>query len=205
MNDRSTQLPYSLPTLVGLGCILLMMAVPVISACDSGGSNGGDDSSQTLVPVEQGNRWEASISGSTSGSATVEATSETELDVTATFGGSTLSATLKASETSGGGLLLESLTGSGETETDVMLFKYPVEDGDTYQHTDGDGTTFDLSVSKVSVTVDAGEYDNCLEYTIRNADSGNLESKVVIKPGVGVVKWSGDDTAYELTSTNVDS
>lgn len=205
MNTRSSRIPYSFPTLVGVACVLLIMATPFISACDSGGSN-GEGSSKALVPMEKGNRWEADWSDDgSSGTASLEMTSEDEADLQLTVQNATVRGTLEMSTSSNGGIVMESVSGAGE-ETDVMRFKYPAEEGDTYQHTDGDGSSFEVSVSRASVSVPAGDYDNCLQYEIRDAADGDIESTVTIKPGVGPVLWEEGSGAasYELVSTNVD-
>jgi hypothetical protein len=116
-----------------------------------------------------------------------------------------MEASLSVSQQSDG-LLLESLT--NEEETDIILLKYPAEAGDTYQHTDGDGTTYQIDVSETSASVPAGDYSGCLQYEIRYADSGTVNSIVTVKPGMGPVRWSeggeADGARYRLTSTNVD-
>lgn len=189
--------------MMGMACILLIMTGTLISACDSTGSN-GDESSDTLIPLNEGNRWEADIEGGQSGTVVAEVTASDEVDLTLNFGGDPVDATLNVSEESDG-LLLESIVVGGEVdESDIILLKYPAEEGDTYQHTDGDGTTYEVSVHEESVSVPAGDYDGCLVYTIRFADSGNISSEVTVKPGVGPLEWDGGDTMYELTETNVD-
>lgn len=203
MNARTTRTPYSLPTVVGIACILLIMASPLISACDSGGSNGG--SSDALIPLTEGNQWTASVSGGFAETANAEVVSGSEVSLTLSGGGNSMQSTLSVSKQSDG-LLLESL--SNEEETDIILLKYPVEAGDSYQHTDGDGTAYQIDVSETSTSVPAGSYSGCLQYEIRYADSGNLNSIVTVKPGMGPVRWSegndSGDARYVLTSTNVD-
>lgn len=202
MNHRTTQIPYSLPTMMGMACILLIMTGTLISACDSTGSN-GDESSTALIPLNEGNRWEADIDGGESGTAVAEVTASDEVDLTLNFEGDPVEATLNVSEESDG-LLLESLVVGGDVEeSDILLLKYPAEEGDTYQHTDGDGTTYEVSVSETSISVPAGDYDGCLQYTISLPDIGSL-STVTVKPGVGPLEWEGGDATYELTETNVD-
>jgi len=90
-----------------------------------------------------------------------------------------------------------------------MLLKYPVEDGETYQHTDGKPSTFEATVSmEESVIVSAGEFD-CILYDIeRQRQGGNYRSdvdKVWVKPGLGPVRSQGEDgQATSLVSTNVE-
>jgi len=205
MNARGTRTPYTVPTLVGFACILLIMAGSLISACDSSGSN-GNGSPDALIPLEVGNQWTASVRPTSfAETANAEVVSDGELSLTLSGDGDSMESTLTVSQQSDG-LLLESLITGGET--DIILLKYPAEQGDSYQHTDGDGTTYQIEVSETSASVPAGDYSGCLQYEIRRADSGNLNSTLTVKPGVGPVRWSNgndpDDAQYTLTSTNVD-
>ena len=205
MNAHRTRTPYSVPTLVGVACILLIMAGPLISACDSSGSN-GNGSSDALIPLEEGNQWTASVTPTSfAETANAEVVSSSEVSLTLSGDGNSMETTLTVSQESNG-LLLESLANGGET--DIILLKYPAEPGDSYQHTDGDGTSYQIEVSETSASVPAGDYSGCLRYEIRWADSGNLNSTVTVKPGMGPVRWSNgndpDDERYTLTSTNVD-
>jgi len=103
------------------------------------------------------------------------------------------------------GLLIRGEISSNDIDDDdpVMLLQYPVEEGTTYQHTDGEGTTFRIDVTRESVTVPAGEYD-CLRYVITDLSEGDRVAEIWVKPGMGPVRLSGEDV-WELTSTNVSS
>jgi len=176
------------------------MAGPLISACDSSGSNGGE-SSDVLIPLEEGNQWTADVSGEFSGTASAEVVSGSEVSLTLLRDGNSMETILTVSQQSDG-LLLESV--SDVEETDIIFLKYPAEVGDTYQHTDENGNTFEVEVSRTSTSVPAGDYSGCLEYEIRELDGGDLRSIVTIKPGVGPVRVSSFGNRYTLTSTNVD-
>jgi len=84
-----------------------------------------------------------------------------------------------------------------------MQLRYPVEAGASYQHADtiGTGRTFQVSVSRDSVSVPAGTHQ-CLLYTIR---VDTLVAETALKPGLGpvwVVLATGD--TLPLTSTTLE-
>lgn len=183
------------------------MAGTIVAACDSGGSSSGGTSG-VLIPLEEGNRWEAEINGE--GTATAEVTSGNEINVTVNFEFvDPRDGSFRVPEQSNG-FLLESLTSpfggfpDGEASR-VILLKFPVEDGDNYTYTDADEVTYEVTVSRTSESVPAGDYENCLEYAIDRADlAEDPESVITVKPGVGPAEWDDKGTLYELTSTNVD-
>lgn len=204
MSARKSRTPYSIPTVVATTVLLLIMAGPLISACDSAGSNGnGGNASDGLIPLSEGNQWTAEVTGGRSGTLTAEVESEGTIKLTL----NDMSGTVEVSEQSGGGLILESFGGSLENQDDVMRFKYPADEGDTYEYTDGDGTTYEVTVSKTSASVPAGDYENCLKYEFRNVEYEDVDSVAIIKPGLGPIRFGGKDSeaiTYKLTSTNVD-
>lgn len=195
---------YSAPTLVALACISLIVVGTLVSACDSVGI--GDDESNNLIPLNEGNRWDAiekGPDGDRRHSVAVQATSDTS--ASATFGDPDDSSSLSIRKNKNGVLVGFTLDGHRN-----MLLKYPVEDGDKYQYTDEAGrNTFQVSVSKKSISVPAGTYD-CLMYRIVQIRSEyqNVD-RVCIKPRLGPVFWSregvrGLNTVLELNSTNVE-
>lgn len=192
-----------MPTLVGMACILAIMTSMLVSACDSGGNDG---SPNPLIPLEKGNQWEYVFT-----SEDFEPTYQDRIDLV-----SDTKAVYSSSYTFERPPILVDKTEEGTLirgeeddpgEYPVMLLKYPVEEGESYEHTDGEGSTFEVTVTKETVTVPAGEYD-CLLYTIR--DFTGIEAigwEIWIKPGMGpvrVARWGGNEV-WELTSTNVDS
>jgi hypothetical protein len=86
----------------------------------------------------------------------------------------------------------------------AMQLKYPVEEGASYRHTDGEGDTFQVSVTRESITIPAGEFD-CLLYTITEVGDPDEITRAWIKPGMGPVRVERNGVMRELTSTNVDS
>lgn len=192
--------------------VLILIIVPLISACDSGGSSdeNGGETPNVLVPLDQGNEWKADVTGHDYiSTATARVNFENEIILTHDFGGDSIDRTLEVSQQSDG-LLLESLSTDADLggASDIIFLKFPAEDGESYQHVDGDGTTNQVSVSRTSISVSAGFYEDCLRYTIRYAESGNLRATATIKPGVGPVRWEGkfavQESTWELSATNVE-
>jgi hypothetical protein len=176
------------------------MTGTLVSACDSGGSNGSPDA---LIPLEQGNQWTAELSGPyRNEEVDVEVTSESDAVITDRDQERTYRDTILVRKNDQGILI----RGRKEFPQDfpAMLLKYPVEEGESYQHTDGEGNTFQISVSRESVTVPAGEFD-CLLYTITEVGDPDEITRAWIKPGMGPVRFKEAETVWELTSTNVNS
>lgn len=194
---------YSVPTLVA--CILISSIVggSLLSACDISGSN-SEDRPDKLVPLEVGNQWQARIStdfGEQSqgifeviGATSIKVSSDGKPD------------TLRVQNQAEGGILIRGYQFRGNLpgENPVIRLKYPAEDGDAYQHTDGEGSTFRVDVSEESVSVPAGDYD-CLLYEIREDPGGRPDWEVWMKPGIGPIKIRTEESTGELISTNVSS
>lgn len=87
---------------------------------------------------------------------------------------------------------------------EVFLFRYPVEVGTTYEYTDVEGTNFEVSVSRESITVPAGFFE-CLLYTIQGP-AGRDSPRVWMRPALGPVQLDlrGFDSV-ELISTTARS
>ena len=165
------------------------------------GDGGGNGQTDRLVPVLEGNEWTVKVQNNNDlpGPITLVAVSQTRLELLDSDGNT--QSIVNVSQDSDG-LVVESSReeGGGNEETNVVRLKYPAEAGDSYQHTDGDGTTFTVSVSRTDVTVPAGTFENCLQYKIDGSDP------ITFKPGVGPVRWEfsgSDNPIYTLKSTNV--
>jgi hypothetical protein len=182
------------------------MAGTLVSACDSGGSS-EEETSDELIPLAEGNEWEAVTSdeGAQESTAALRIVSETEVAIQETFsGGDVERDTLVFEERSDQGVNIRYLY--SRRDAPVMALRYPIEEGTTYQHTDGSGATYEVTATRETVTVPAGEYD-CVLYTIRDPRDGDLVKEIWVKPGMGPVRRSdeGGEEVWELTSTNVDS
>jgi len=200
-SSRSSTVPYSTPTLVGALCIVLIMTGTLVSACDSGGSNGNSaESTDVLIPLEVGNEWIAEtdrgrrVEASVSRDSVVEITEERQQE-DFTF-------SIQIEKHSDGIRIGEDLS----TDDDSFVLRYPIEDGATYEYTDpGGDETFEVSVTRQSITVPAGSFD-CLMYTIQ--EEGDEDSqRAWIKPGTGPVRLQdieGEGT-LELISTNAET
>lgn len=210
--SRST--PYTAPTLVGTLCILAIMTGALVSACDSGGSN-SSGSPDSLVPLQTGNEWTAEVDGgSYRASLEMEVLSDTTVEVTRTSSGweGERSEKILVARQSDGLLIRGEIITSDDpgsepyvsSDDPAMLLKYPSEDGDTYQHTDGEGSTYQVNVSQESVSVTAGEYES-LKYTFTVPGGGEVLREVWLKPGMGPVRMDTGEEVVELTSTNVGS
>jgi hypothetical protein len=195
---------YTPPTLLAIACFSLIAVGTGVTACDSAGSE--DSGTETLIPLEEGNRWgafEKGPDGERRGDVMVRVTSDgTAL---AQFGETTDTSTVVFREDENG--IVVGFTLSGYRN---MRLQYPVEDGDKYQYTDAAGqNTFEVSVSETNISVPAGNYD-CIMYRIVQIRSEyqNVD-RVCVKPGVGPVLWSregvlGLNTVLELNTTNVE-
>ena len=105
-------------------------------------------------------------------------------------------------EQSDNGLSVEWSRGLPRIEGSMRL-EYPIEAGSSYQHADtvGTGRTYQVSVSRDSVSVPAGTFE-CLRYTIRK---DTLIAEAALKPGLGPV-WvylAAEQDTLSLTSTTV--
>lgn len=195
---------YTPPTLMALACTVLTVVGVGLSACDSAGL--GDSGSGDLIPLEEGNRWSAiekGPDGDRRHGITLSVTSEGEASFKASNADESVSAVFKKKANG----ILVGWTLDGHRN---MRLKYPAEDGDKYQYTDAAGqNTFQVSVSKTSISVPAGTFD-CLMYRIVQIRSEfqNVD-RLCVKPGLGPVFWSregvrGLNTVLELNSTNVE-
>lgn len=212
-HTSSYSTPYTAPTLVGALCILAIMTGALVSACDSGGSN-TSESPDALVPLKTGNEWTAEVDGgSYRATLEMEVLSDTTVEVerTSSQGTERIEKILLATQSDGLLIRGEIITPNdpGEesfvsSDDPAMLLQYPAEDGDTYQHTDGEGSTFQVNVSQESVVVPAGEYE-CLKYTFTDPGSGEILQEAWLKPGMGPVRMDTGEEVVELTSTNVRS
>jgi hypothetical protein len=183
-------------------CFLISLAVlSSIASCDFGG-NDGNNTPDTLIPLTEGNRWVAEVSGGATDSVTTEVVGDS-VRVKKHQGGIVVILDVLLSEQSDGLLL------RGAGLSNVMLLKFPVEDGSTYEHTDANGNTYQVSVSRTSASVPVGNFENCLEYAVRGTENGTLRAILTVKPGFGPVRWSSDifpitdQRPAEITSTNV--
>jgi len=177
--------------------ICFALSICLFSGCDTSG-DGPETTSDVLIPLETGNEWTVQTP---TGNLTLEVTDPTTVDVV----GSGFN--IKA-ENQPEGTLIRGEDFDLQVYDPAMLLKYPVEAGESYQHTDGKPSTFSVSVTEETVTVPAGEFE-CLAYTIeRLRQGGNSRSdirKVWVKPGLGPVRLRQEDgLTASLISTNVD-
>lgn len=184
-------------------CALLLVALTV-SSCDAiGDVIGGNDLPDTLVPLESGNRWQAVAREDT----TLESASfrilEGDAELRLVRPDDAVPYNMPLKEASSGSLLVKWARTRGDIDGS-MRFNYPVSDGETYTYTDshGEKQSFNISVSRDSVTVPVGTFD-CFIYTVRQSKKKVAEA--AIKPGFGPVRVSlnYENSVLELIDTNV--
>jgi len=210
IRPKASFLPYTTPTVVGLLCILTILTGTLVSACDSGGSNAA--SAEVLIPLKEGNQWKVDATGAYVNSVALEVTSDTTVRMRENEPNETDTRTLIVEERTDGFLIRGGLITPDDPGADAfissddpaMLLEYPVEDGDSYEHTDGEGSTYRVVVSRDAVSVPAGDYE-CLLYTISDPADGTVVREVWVKPGMGPVRLSRykGEEVFSLTSTNV--
>ncbi len=190
MSSICTGAPYTPATLLSLLLCGALVAGTLTTACDSGGSNGGGQSA--LIPLETGNSWtyEGGLGGtvSISGTRTINGTEYYE------FSGSGSS---YFADARGDGIFVRD-----NFDPEEFLLKYPVEDGEIYDYTDGEGVTYQVTVSKQSVEVEAGTFD-AVKYEIDGPDPA--ADVATFAPGVGLIQIdAGYSRDAELTSYDVE-
>ena len=174
--------PYSLPTVIALLSMTVFVGGVLVSACDSGGSNDGDEGQSALMPLKVGNSWTYEVSQSDgSTEATLEITRSVTIDDEQHY---EMDPGLDQYETDGEPFLVRT-QGDGlyVMEEDLVGFplKYPAEDGEIYTHTDDDGNEYRITVTDQTITVPAGTFD-CLQYEIES------DGSACISPDVGPIQ-----------------
>jgi len=175
----------SRPTVAALFCFCILGSGVLIGACDSSGSNGGGPSS--LVPLEDGKTWTYRSTNNfndTSENITVEANGTGSVTVTVSEGVVTYTVEENDNQLT--------VYPSREPEEEVP-FKFPANSGDTYTFQSGspDGELHTVEVSRESVTVPAGSFDDCLVYRIYRGselDQSDEPRVLYFKPGVGLIQ-----------------
>ena len=165
------------------------MAGVLVSACDSGGSNGGEQSA--LIPLEVGNSWtyEGIVGGVGNASGTISISDTRTVNGTEYYEFSSSEVTYFVDERGDGMFVRDSF------DPEEFLLRYP-------DYTDSGGVTYQVTVSKQSVEVEAGTFD-AVKYDIDGPDP-QVET-ATFAPGVGLVRFddSGGNDA-ELISYDVE-
>ena len=194
-----------------------LISVLVFTGCASGGSerpteddscdfgDSSDSSPDELIPLSEGNRWVAEAEDAEDlDSLTAEVVGDSVNVKSFTNTGSLaffIEIDLRLSKQSDGILV------ASAGLSNVMLLKFPVEGGTSYEHTDANGNTWQVTASRTSVAVPAGDFDTCLEDAIQSASTGELRATLTVKPGLGPVRWSSEEVfasggTVELVSTS---
>lgn len=185
---------------VGSVCLLGLAFL----SCDAiGDAIGGSDLPDSLVPLTVGNRWQATGNeGGEIESATFRIL-QTDAELRLVEPDDAIPYNMPIKKKSGGDLLVKWARTRGQVDGSIKL-KYPADDGATYTYTEPQGQkrTFEISVSRDSVTVPVGTFD-CFIYTVR--DSQQTLAQASIKPGFGPVRVSLSDrgSVLELVDSNV--
>lgn len=187
--------PYSLPTLFSLTFVGILMAGVLVGACDSGGSNGGGQSG--LIPLETGNTWtyEGIIGGVGGARGTVSISGTRTVNGTEYYEVSSSEGSYFVDSRGDGMYVRDSF------DPEEFLIKYPVEDGEIYDYTDSGGVTYQVTVSKQSVEVEAGTFD-AVKYDIDGPDP-EVET-ATFASGVGLIQFDTGRDDAELISYNLE-
>lgn len=173
--------PYTPATLISFIFVGLIGAGTLLTACDSGGDSGSDQSA--LMPLKVGNSWTYEVrSGSSTEQTTLEITDSRTINEEQYY---EVDPGIDQYETDGEPFLVRR-RGEGlfAAEEDLVGFplKYPVEEGgEEYTYIDNDGNEYRITVSNQTLEVPAGTFD-CLKYEIDSSGSA------CISPDVGPIQ-----------------
>jgi hypothetical protein len=196
MSNVSSNVLYSVPTLLSLVFVGLLIAGALVSACDSGGSNGGEQ--PVLIPLEVGNSWtyEGIVGGVGNSSGTISISDTRTVNGTEYYEFKSSEVTYFVDKREDGMFVRDNF------DPEEFLLRYPVDDGEIYDYTDSGGVTYQVTVSKQSVEVEAGTFD-AVKYDINGPDP-QVET-ATFAPGVGLVRFDdGGRNDAELISYNVE-
>jgi len=190
--------PYTPATLASLLLVGVLMFGTLISACDSGGSNGGGQSA--LIPLETGNSWtyEGVVDGVGNETGTIS------ISDTRTINGREYHAFSRSGESEADYFVDERGDGifvRDRFDPEEFLLKYPAEDGEIYDYTDDAGVTYQVTVSKQSVDVEAGTFE-AVKYEIDGPDPD--ADVATFAPGVGLIQFEAGSDDAELISYDVE-
>ena len=198
MKEVFADTPYTPVSLASFLLIGLLISGVLISACDSGGSNG--DGQSALIPLETGNSWtyEGIVDGVGNATGTIS------ISGTRTINGTEYHAFSRSGESEadyfadkrGDGIFVRNSFDSEE-----FLLKYPAEDGEIYDYTDDAGVTYQVTVSKQSVEVEAGTFES-VRYEIDGPDPD--VDVATFAPGVGLIQFEARSDDAELASYDVE-
>lgn len=196
MQNYFADSPSSRATIILLVFVGMLATGALVSACDSGGGDDGDEGQPALMPLKVGNSWTYEVQGDGSTEATLEITRSVTIDEEQHY---EMDPGIDQYETDGESFLVRP-EGDGlyVMEEDLVGFplKYPADDGEIYTHTDSDGNEYKIPVTNRTVTVPAGTFD-CLQYEI---DGGS----VCISPDVGPIRITLIGLEANLTSRSLE-
>lgn len=207
--DDTFSFPYTVPTLAAFVVMFAVTAGVLISACDSLGKadSSGISQTETLVPLTSGAEWTYEY-GWQDQTSRLDSAKLVMKEKQATFERDLIRPApvdIAIEKQEDGGIIVGRVDSSGGILKGEDMLLRPVEAGETYQYTDSGGNnTFSVTVQSDTIDVPASTFE-CLRYSIDNVDRPT-SSRVWIEPGVGVVQFflgEGDETAYRLSSTNV--
>jgi len=200
---------YSPTTVISLIFAGMLATGALVSACDSGGGNDGDEGQSALMPLKVGNSWTYEVpQGDGSTEATLEITRSVTIDDEQHY---EMDPGLDQYETDGEPFLVRT-EGDGVyvMEEDLVGFplKYPAEDGEIYTYTDDDGNEYRITITDQTITVPAGTFD-CLQYEIEfdgpGGESGfGLSGSACISPDVGPIRINLFSLEANLASYNLE-
>jgi len=192
MTNLFARSPYSPVTLIALVFVSVLATGALVSACDSGGSNGSRPTA--LIPLEVDNSWtfeaggDATVTLSVSGTRTINDREYFEIrdhDGPRYF-----------VDERGNGIFVRD-----NFDPHEFLIKYPVEDGEIYNYTDTKDVTYEVTVSEQTVETQAGTFE-ALRYEISGPDP-ELDV-ATFAPGVGLVQYKDGFDTGDLVSYSVE-